>query len=159
MSMDDGLAELDFTVFGFIARPPAEVYEALADPEILSRYFTTGGAVGRIETGATVRWNFADSPGAFPVEIIEAVPPARIRLRWAGDSAATLDPRGTEVEFVFRSVDDGARTEVRITERAWRPTPGGAVGAFGNCMGWTGMLAAMKAWLEHGINLREGFYR
>lgn len=159
MSTDDGLAELDLTVFGFISRPPAEVYEAVADPAILSRYFTTGGAVGRIEPGATVQWDFADFPGAFPVEILDAAPPARILLRWAGDASATLDPRGTEVEFVFRAVDGGARTEVRITERAWHPTPGGAVGAFGNCMGWTGMLAAMKAWLEHGINLRDGFYR
>jgi len=24
--------------------------------------------------------------------------------------------------------------------------------------GWTGMLAALKVWMEHGINLREGFY-
>jgi hypothetical protein len=29
----------------------------------------------------------------------------------------------------------------------------------GNCEGWTGMLCAMKVWLEHDINLREGFYK
>lgn len=28
--------------------------------------------------------------------------------------------------------------------------------SYGNCMGWSQMLDAMKAWLEHGINLREG---
>jgi len=31
--------------------------------------------------------------------------------------------------------------------------------SFGNCMGWSQMLAALKAWLEHGINLREGMYK
>lgn len=36
--------------------------------------------------------------------------------------------------------------------------PDGARNAFGNCEGWTGMLAALKAWVEHGINLRDGFY-
>ncbi|MBL3686540.1 ATPase [Leucobacter zeae] len=153
------LTELEFTVFGFISKPPEEVYEAVADPAALSSYFTTAGAEGRVEAGATVQWDFADFPGAFPVEVLDAVPHERIVIRWAGDPAATVDARGTEVAFVFVAVDEGRRTEVRITERAWRPTSAGAAGAFGNCMGWTGMLAAMKAWLEHGINLREGFYR
>ena len=159
MSDDAALDALGFTVFGFVSKPPAEVYEAVADPQILSRYFTTGGAVGRAETGATVQWEFADFPGAFPVEVLEAHAPERIAVRWGGDPAATVHPDGTEVVFEFRPVDDGSRTEVRVTERSWRPTEAGAQGAFGNCMGWTGMLAAMKAWLEHGINLREGFYK
>lgn len=153
------LAELEFTVLGFISRPRAEVYEAVADPHILSRYFTTGGAEGRLEAGATVRWDFADFPGAFPVSVIEAVPCERIVIRWAGEPGATQQPDGTVVTFEFGEVDGGSRTEVKVTERAWTVTAEGARGAFGNCMGWTGMLAAMKAWLEHGINLREGFYR
>ena len=33
-----------------------------------------------------------------------------------------------------------------------------AESAFGNCGGWTGMLLALKVWVEHGINLREGLY-
>ena len=45
------LDTLSFTVSGRIARPVAEVYEAVADPEQLSRYFTTGGARGRLEPG------------------------------------------------------------------------------------------------------------
>ena len=43
-----------FKVSGRIARPVEEVFEAVADPTRLSRYFTTGGAKGRLETGATV---------------------------------------------------------------------------------------------------------
>jgi len=26
-------------------------------------------------------------------------------------------------------------------------------------MGWSQMLAALKVWAEHGINLREGMYK
>src|SRR5688500_18364071 len=59
---------LAFKVFIFVGKPVEEVYEAVADPEKLSHYFTTGGAVGRLQTGAVVQWDFHDFPGAFPVE-------------------------------------------------------------------------------------------
>jgi len=157
MSEIEALHELSFTVSGRIARPIAEVYEAVADPAQLSRYFTTGGATGRLEAGAEVTWDFADFPGAFPVEVVEADPPRRIVIRWAGE-AAVVGGR-TTTTFELESIDDGARTLVTITESAWQATSTGANSAFGNCEGWTGMLAALKAWLEHGINLRDGFYR
>lgn len=152
------LEELRFLVSGYVHRPIAEVYEAVADPEQLSHYFTTGGARGRLEAGTTVTWDFHDFPGEFPVEVLEADPPRRIVIGWGGNE--TVDPAGrTTTTFEFEPVDDGARTLVTITETAWRATPKGAQSAFGNCEGWTGMLAAMKAWLEYGINLRDGFYR
>lgn len=157
MTNDDQLDELRFSVSGRIARPRAQVYEAVADPEQLSRYFTTGGARGRMTTGATVTWDFHDFPGAFPVTVVEAEPPQHIAVRWAGE-ATTGDTGETTTTFDFTPIDDGARTLVTITEAAWRPTATGAKRAFGNCEGWTGMLAAMKMWLEHGINLRDGFY-
>ena len=73
--------ELKFTVSAHIAKPVHEVFEAVADPAQLSRYFTTGGAVGRLESGKTVQWDFADFPGAFPVEVVEAIPDQKIVLR------------------------------------------------------------------------------
>ena len=154
---DRPVDELSFTVTGYIARTPHEVYEAVADPEQLSRYFTTGGAHGRLETGAEVTWDFADFPGRLPVEVIDHVPDERIVVRWEGSDQSV--EQSTMTTFEFSPVDGGARTLVTITEKSWKVTEGGAEGAFGNCMGWTGMLAALKAWTEHGINLREGFYR
>ena len=74
--------DLKFRVAARIARPVRQVFEAVADPKQLSEYFTTGGAKGRLETGATVTWDFADFPGAFPVEVTEVVPDRRIVLRW-----------------------------------------------------------------------------
>lgn len=157
MNASEALTELSFTVSGRIARPIAEVYEAVADPEQLSRYFTTGGAKGRLDAGADVTWDFHDYPGAFPVDVIEADPPRRIVIRWDG-AAATAPDGKTTTTFEFESIDGGARTLVTITETAWRATPDGSKSAFGNCEGWTGMLAALKMWVEHGVNLREGFY-
>jgi uncharacterized protein YndB with AHSA1/START domain len=150
------LTELSFTVSGRVSRPVAEVYEAVADPDRLSKYFTTGGARGRLESGAEVSWDFADFPGRFPVTVVEAQAPNRIVIEWDGNE--TVADR-TRVVFEFAPIDDGARTLVTITESSWRATDAGAKSAFGNCEGWTGMLAALKAWLEHGINLREGFYK
>ncbi|MEO5705551.1 MAG: SRPBCC family protein [Alteraurantiacibacter sp.] len=158
--------QVNFRVSGRINAPVAEVFEAVADPAQLSRYFTTGGAQGRMEAGKTVMWDFADFPGAFPVDIVELVPNAKIVLEWganegdSGEIGAKMADAGykTTVTMLFKALDDG-RTLVEIVEEGWRDVPGGVRSAFNNCEGWTGMLAAMKAWLEHGINLREGFYR
>src|SRR5215213_7044123 len=74
--------DLKFRVAARISRPVHEVFEAVADPQKLSAYFTTGGAEGRLETGATVTWDFHDFPGAFPVEVVEVVPDQTIVLKW-----------------------------------------------------------------------------
>lgn len=145
--------ELKFKVTGRIAKPVHEVFEAVADPNQLSGYFTTGGAKGRLETGATVTWDFHDFPGAFPVEIKQVEQDKRIVLQWDADEG-----RKTTVTMTFEGLEDG-RTLVQITEEGWRETPEGLKASYGNCEGWTGMLCAMKVYLEHGINLREGFYK
>ncbi|RZJ94374.1 MAG: ATPase [Brevundimonas sp.] len=156
--------DLRFKVSARIARPVAEVFEAVADPAQLSAYFTTGGAVGRLETGKTVQWDFADFPGAFPVEVAEVEAPKRIVLRWEANEGPPEDGQATSgaaymttVVFNFTDLEDG-RTLVEIEESGWRGTPGGLKASYGNCMGWSQMLAAMKAWVEHGINLRQGMY-
>ncbi|OUZ10992.1 ATPase [Aeromicrobium sp. PE09-221] len=151
------LDEIAFTVSGRVARPCAEVYEAIADPAQLSQYFTTAGARGRLESDVTVTWEFADFPGTFPVRVVEATPPRRIVISW--DNEAAVSASGTTtVVFELEPIDGDTRTLVTITESSWTATPQGLGAAMGNCQGWTGMLTALKAWLEHGINLREGFY-
>ncbi|KKC37450.1 ATPase [Devosia epidermidihirudinis] len=147
----------DFRVSGRIAKPVHEVFEAVADPAKLSGYFTTGGAVGRLETGATVTWDFADFPGAFPVRVERVVQDKEIVLHWAAaaDGGPSYD---TTVVMSFSSLEDG-RTLVSIEEKGWREGEPGLKAALGNCEGWTGMLCALKVYIEHGINLREGFYK
>ena len=157
MTTSDQLDALTFNVSGRIARPCAQVYEAVADPDQLSEYFTTGGARGRLEPGADVTWDFHDFPGRFPVTVVEADPPRRIVIEWDGEEASGETGR-TRTTFEFEPLDGDTRTLVTITESSWRPTAKGAKNAFGNCEGWTGMLAALKVWIEHGINLRAGFY-
>ncbi len=154
--------KLRFTVSGRVAQPIGAVFDAVADPAVLSEYFTTGGAKGRLETGVVATWDFHDFPGAFPVHVVEAVKDRHILLRWGGDRDAVVpDDEGqyrTLVTFAFESTEDG-RTLVQISEEGWSDTPEGLKASYGNCEGWTGMLAAMKAWLEHGVKLRQGFYK
>ena len=156
--------DLKFQVLARIAKPVAEVFEAVADPKKLSGYFTTGGAKGRLETGATVTWDFHDYPGAFPVEVVEVVQDERIVLRWEATEGSPSDGDAvsagyqTTVTMSFEALDDG-RTLVSIAEEGWRETPGGLEASYGNCKGWMQMLCAMKAYLEYGINLREGMFK
>ncbi|GHE63884.1 ATPase [Camelimonas fluminis] len=154
--------EPGFTISGRIARPVAQVFGAVVDPEQLSAYFTTGGARGWLEPGATVTWDFHDFPGAFPVHVVDVDKDRRIVLRWgAAEGAAAPDAAGerlTTVTMTFEPLADD-RTLVRISEAGWTDAPAGIKASYGNCEGWTGMLCAMKAWLEHGVRLREGFYK
>src|SRR3954454_24471164 len=88
--------DLKFRVAARIARPVHDVFEAVADPAQLSQYFTTGGASGRLETGATVTWDFHDFPGAFPVEGVEAGPDERIVLKWRANEGEPPNVEGGE---------------------------------------------------------------
>lgn len=145
-----------FEVAGRIGRPVHDVFEAVADPDRLSEYFTTGGAKGRLETGTTVTWDFADFPGAFPVEVVEVEQDRRIVLRWdAADDEG--DPYRTTVTMTFEALPDD-RTLVTIAEEGWRDTERGRAASYGNCQGWAEMMCSLKAWVEHGVRLRDGFY-
>ena len=150
--------DLKFKVMIHVGRPVGEVFEAVADPKELSSYFTTGGASARLEKGKTVTWDFHDFPGAFPVEVDEVVPNEKIVLRW--DANEGHQPAGyqTTVTMWFKPTDDG-RTLVEIEEKGWHDSAAGLEASYGNCMGWSQMLAALKMWVEHGINLREGAYK
>ena len=146
----------NYKVWMIVDRPVHEVFEAVADPKELSSYFTTGGASARLEAGKTVTWDFHDYPGAFPVHVKDVVPDERIMFEWQGDEPGAK--RDISVTMTFTSVEDG-RTKVEVAETGWSDSDAGVKASYGNCMGWSQMLAALKMWVEHGINLREGAYK
>jgi uncharacterized protein YndB with AHSA1/START domain len=147
--------ELRFEVQTRIAKPIGDVFDAVHDPKKLSGYFTTGGASGPLEEGATVMWDFADFPGAFPVYVRKVDPQRLIVLEWDDQSE---EGRRTEVRMEFEPLDQDS-TMVRISEGTWPETQAGLDASYGNCMGWSHMLAFMKVYLENGFNLRDGFYK
>ena len=144
---------LGFRISGRIGRPVAEVFDAVVNPKKLSGYFTTlGGASAPLVAGATVTWW-----GQVPVEVDEVVENRRIVLRWDGSGEDVKPPYKTLIEMEFEPLDDGG-TFVKIAESGWREDEAGRKQSYGNCEGWAMMLSAMKAYVEYGINLREGFY-
>ncbi len=147
--------ELKFKVQTKILRPVAEVFDAVYDPKKLSGYFTNGGASAPLDEGTTVEWAFADNPGdekfAFPVIVKKMVKNELIELGWEGTKG--LD---THIRMEFDAADDG--TIVRISETGWRETQDDLDASYRNCMGWSQMISALKAFVEHGIDLRKGAY-
>ena len=163
--------QLKFQVHTKIQKPIAEVFDAVYNPTKLSGYFTTGGASAPLDEGTNVIWRFADYPGDVPVTVKKLVPNKQIILEWDAyeppDKSAPSDksenkippPSGykTIVEITFESLDP-SNTLVKISESGWRETQRGLDGSYGNCMGWTQMLCALKAFLEYNINLRKGAF-
>lgn len=148
--------ELKFTVMTKIQKPTAEVFDAVYNPKKLSGYFTNGGASAPLDKGTTVQWTFADDPEhpmpAFPVKVLDSIPEERIVLEWEGAKG-----RQTRVELNFETTGPD-ETLVTISESGWDHDQESLNRSYMNCMGWSQMLSALKAYTEYGINLRKGAY-
>ncbi len=149
--------ELKFQVQTKIQKPVEEVFDAVYNPDKISGYFTNGGASAPLNEGTTVEWAFADNPGdeklKFPVKVEKVIPNELIVLGWEG--AKGLD---TRVEMQFEKSGE-SETIVRISETGWRETQDDLNSSYLNCFGWGQMLCCLKAYVEYGINLREGAYK
>eukprot|EP00762_Andalucia_godoyi_P004001 ANDGO_05742.mRNA.1 hypothetical protein len=131
-----------------VRKPATEVFEAVADPQKLSSYFVST-ASGRIEPGAELTWSFAEFGVTFKVVVIEVVPNERIVIEWPAS--------GTNNKFAmtFRALNEG-NTFVEVIETGWDDAPANLEQSYGQTKGWMHMLCSLKAYLEYGINLREG---
>jgi uncharacterized protein YndB with AHSA1/START domain len=152
--------ELKFEVGAKVQQPIAEVWDAVVNPEKLTRYFTTGGASAPLREGTTVTWSFADTPDkagggpvSFPVRVTKVVPEQLIRLEWR---AAEGDYQ-TKVEMRFEALGP-KDTMVTISESGWKDTEPGLAESYSHCGGWMNMACCLKADLEYGVQLRKGFF-
>ena len=152
--------ELKFEVSGRISNPIDEVFEAVVNPKQLSKYFTTGNASGRLKTGVTVYWGFHEFPDPYPVQVVEVEKNRRIILQWEADDSGKDGQENYTTTVTMRFEDlEGKRTLVSIAEEGWRETPAVQKASYNNCMGWSQMICAMKAYLEFDINLRKSMYK
>ena len=133
-----------------IRKPAAEVFDAVVNPERLSRYFVQA-ASGPLAEGATVKWRFAEVPGEHDVVVRQVVKDERIVF----ESSAQSGDYATRVEMVFKPLDH-QNTMVQISESGFREDPAGIEESYGNAGGWMHMMCSLKAYLEYGINLRAG---
>jgi uncharacterized protein YndB with AHSA1/START domain len=79
-------------------------------------------------------------------------------LEWKANDPGAEAEYNVTVTMAFKPVARG-RTLVEIAEEGWHDTPTGLKASYGNCMGWSQMVAALKVWVEHGINLRADMYK
>jgi uncharacterized protein YndB with AHSA1/START domain len=128
-----------------IRRPAHEVYEAFADPAVTTQFWFTKSS-GRLESGARVRWDWEMFDQHTYVTVKEAEVDRRLLVEWDPDQPST-------VEFTFTPEGDDA-TYVVITESGLAGTGDEIVAHLvDSASGFSKILAALKALLEHGIAL------
>src|SRR3954454_16262769 len=89
-----------------IRRPAAQVFEAFADPAITTRFWFTKSS-GRLEPGATVRWEWEMYGATADVVVEEFDKPRVIRFDWGAKVQFTFTPHvlGTYVEVIESGFD------------------------------------------------------
>jgi len=146
--------ELRFQVQTKIARPVGDVFDAVYNPKKLTGYFATGGSTGPLDEGATVTWKWHDHPDiSEDVTVTQVIENELIQLEWQASEGGYNTVVMMQCERL-----DARTTMVKISESGWRETPRSLENSYGNCEGWTEMLCCLKAFVEHGINLRENYY-
>jgi uncharacterized protein YndB with AHSA1/START domain len=129
-----------------IRRPVRDVYEAFVDPAITTHFWFTQGS-GRLDEGKPVEWRWAMYDVTVTVIPRTVEPGRRIVIEWPGD------PEPRTVEWTFESLGPDA-TFVRIVEHNFTASGAELVRQIADSTGgFTLVLAAAKAWLEHGLIL------
>lgn len=147
----DSISKLQIKTALRIAKPMSEVFEAIVDPEKMSHYFISK-STGRMEEGAVLQWNFPEMEMSFPIEVKKILPNRLVSYTWGSpDGSETL------VEIRLKAVSDNI-TFVEITEGEKAPSQESIEWLQRNTEGWANFLACLKAYLEYGINLRQGAF-
>ncbi len=129
-----------------IRKPVAEVFNAFVDPAITTRIWFTKSS-GKLEPGKTVQWDWEMYGVSVPVTVKAIEPNARIEIGWPGYSGPTT------VEWRFIPQKDGT-TFVSITESGFFGDGDSLVRQVADStQGFSFLLAAAKAFLEHGVEL------
>jgi len=144
-----GKKPISFNVELSIRRPLHEVFAAVLYPAP----FFIQEASGPLAEGRTVTWRFAEMPKGFSVQVQDVLPDKRIQFDWPRGEGSAVN----RVQFTFTPYDDRVTT-VYISESGWPATNAGREASYRNCMGWMHMACSLKAYLEYGVNLRQGSF-
>jgi uncharacterized protein YndB with AHSA1/START domain len=134
------------TTTGMLIRRPAEdVFDAFVNPDVTTKFWFNRSE-GRLELGKPVKWHW-DMYGISVQVIAKAIEPyARLVVEWTGHTAPTT------IQWDFIPVADG--TFVAIRNYGFTGTADERVEhAIDAAQGFSFVLAGLKAFLEHGIQL------
>ncbi len=130
-----------------ISRSAETVFEAIVNPEHMTRYFISESS-GRMETGKELSWKFPEFPEVFTVKKILAEKARMVSFVW--DEA-------TVVRIKLEQQADRS-TVVSVSEEGKVNNEENIKWVIGNTEGWANFLACMKAYLEYGVELRKGAF-
>jgi len=131
-----------------IRRPAAEVFEAFVDPAITTKFWFSKGS-GWLAEGEQVRWDWEMFGVGADVKVGTIEDNRRIVVDWG--SADADDWTTVEWRFDPRSEDT---TLVTITNSGFQGSGDEVCSqACNSTQGFSFVLAGLKAYLEHGIEL------
>lgn len=130
-----------------ILKPIDQVFEAVVNPEIITRYFISSSS-GRMETGKELIWEFADFPRAFPVQVLQVNPPHFLEFVWDPETRVRIHLKKQAHDRTVVEIEEGEKP-LNQQNLEW---------LVGNTFGWGNFLDCLKAYLEYGINLRKGAF-
>jgi uncharacterized protein YndB with AHSA1/START domain len=133
-----------------ILKPVNEVFEAIIDPDKMSKYFISKSS-GRMEEGKQVMWKFPEFDMEFPIRVGNIERNKYISYSWDVDGMELL------VEITLKPHGNNS-TVITVTENGRNNDEAGIKWLMGNTEGWANFLACLKAYLEYGINLRKGAF-
>jgi len=142
------LTQVPVTKTGMLIRKPvADVFEAFVNPDVTTKFWFTKGS-GRLEAGQQVQWEWEMYGISIPVAVKAIEPNRRIVVEWPGQ-----DGSPTTVEWAFSPQKDGT-TFVRITHSGFIGDGDALVKQVADStQGFSLVLAGLKAFLEHGVQL------
>jgi uncharacterized protein YndB with AHSA1/START domain len=130
-----------------IRRPPGEVFKALTDPDVTTRFWFTS-STGPLAPGAHVRWDWEMYGVGADVRVKEFEQDRRIVFDWGPEGSAST------VELTFTPWQDDA-TYVQVTEQGFPGTADYVVArVIDSTGGFDMVLCALKALLEHDVVLK-----
>jgi uncharacterized protein YndB with AHSA1/START domain len=131
-----------------VLKPVDEVFQAIVDPAKITKYFASD-ASAPLSPGAAVTWTFADVGVELSPEIRTVEANRRIAFDW------TASGQKARVEIELTPFDENS-TKIHIVESEFAMNDEGVKRALGQTKGWTDFIDCMRAYLEFGVQLRQG---
>jgi uncharacterized protein YndB with AHSA1/START domain len=129
-----------------IRKPIAQVFEAFINPEITSQFWFTQ-STGKLEEGKEIEWTWEMYQVTVLVQVKKIEPNKRIVIDWGNYQNMTT------VEWTFESLGD-QETYVSIVNSGFQGNQDELIAQIGDSTkGFTFLLAGLKAFLEHSIQL------
>ncbi len=130
-----------------IRKPAEEVFEAIVNPEITTKFWFTHSS-GKIEEGAILEWKWEMYSVVVPVSVSTVKKNEKIVFKW-GEKG-----QRSKVEWEFKAINANL-TFLTITNYDFQGKEDELIGQIrDSTKGFTFLLAGLKAWMEHKIQIR-----